>query len=234
MEEVLEKSVPGIFQSTHTLPVPISDVELEGDSNSDGGSENNELNGWTKKNEQTARKWQIDIEKSSFIYGEVFHKLETRIQYAEIARVVIIALTTLIAAINVILSFLDLKWVSVGASITILVGTAACTIIAGAALALYWKMRYEVLLRYVERLNQAWFLLETELSLSPDQRQNAQDFLKRADGMYLYLMQGSPPIPPDEMISANQAYLERLASDQIWSRRFHNKFKTELSEVIVE
>ena len=231
MEEVLEKSVPGIVNSTHTL---CSDSSRILATNQDPDSIEEELNGWTKRNQQTARKWQLDIEKSSFIYGEVFHKLNNRIRYSQIATVVIIALTTLIAAINVTLAFLDLKWLSVGASIIVLIGTAACTIISGVAIAMNWKIRFEILLKYVERLNQAWFLIETELSLSPDQRQNATDFLKRADGMYLYLMQESPQIPLNEIISANHIYQERLVEEQIWSRRFHNRFHSELSSIVVE
>lgn len=205
-----ERSIPAIFHSNHLF----SEIN-------DQVSDNK--NGWSKENVETVRKWQLDIEKSAFIYGEVFHNLNSKIQYLTVTTLIISALMTLIAAINVTLSFLDLKWLVVGLSIAILVGVATCTIITGVGIAFGWKDKFETLLKYVERLNQAWFAFETELNISPEQRQNATDFLKRADGMYMYLMQQSPEISLKEITEANHAYQIQLAEEQIWSRKFRGK-----------
>lgn len=216
-----ERSLPAMISNSHILQAMLPSSNINNES-----YENN----WTKENTETVRKWQLDTERTSLIYGEVLHNLNNKLQYSLVAILVIGAIMTLIAALNVTLSFLDLKWIAIGASIILLIGTAISTIWSGTIVILNWREKINIFTKYVEKLNGAWFMFEVELGMSADQRQNAIDFIKRADGTYMGLMQQAPYLTGGEFMYGNHKYQDNLLQEQIWSRQF----KAKLNQIVVQ
>jgi len=192
------------------------------------------LNDWTKENTETIRKWQSDIEKTSFVYGEILAGITVTMQRILIAVLVINAIMTLFSALSVALAFLDKKWVPIGFNIGIGLGAAAVTIMTGIVKIYGWEAMIRNFAKFTEKLDNTWFAIETELTIPPDQRFNAKDFIKRYDGEYMHLMRQCPPITGDDYSNANRKYKERLFSDHMWSLKFKQRIREELQEINVE
>ena len=68
--------------------------------------------------------------------------------------------------------------------------------------------------------------------MSSNQRTNATDFIKRADGQYLSLMQHCPMLNAREFSRANKRYQERLFDNYMWSRKFQKHVQDTLVDVV--
>ena len=97
-----------------------------------------------------------------------------------------------------------------------------------------WDDIIRKLTKFVEKLDSNWFVFETESNIAAAHRTNAEDFIKRADGQYMYLMQQCPPIIGEDYSEANRKYKERLFDDYMWSQKFKQRMRTELEEIRVE
>lgn len=196
-----------------------------------------EINDWTKENYRTVRSWQSDIEKSSLIHGEILNTVFNNLQKYSVVALVCSSIITLCSTLNITLGFLDIKWVPIAFDILILILGLTTTIMMGIVKIRGWENLLIILAKLVEKLDSTWFLIDTELSISPDQRTNARDFIKRCDGEYTYLMRQNPPINPDAYTKADQQYKERLYNNHIWTVNFRKRFQSnrdELNEVTIE
>ena len=220
---------PAIFENSHVLK------ELIGRSETPSGESNeaSHNNDWTEKNEKTVHKWQTDIEKTSFIYGEVLLDKTLKMNVALVIALISSILNTLLAALAVTLAFLDLKWIGIGFEISILLSSGIAAVAMGLMKLFNLELRVEELIRFVEKLDNAWYLFEIELNMSSDQRTNATDFIKRADGQYLSLMQHCPMLNAREYSKANKRYQERLFDNYMWSQKFRKHVEQNMKEEIV-
>lgn len=227
-------------QHSRVPPIPSSRLYLSSAlkqraSNPKEEDDENWNNGWTPQVEATIRKWQKDIEKSSFIYSELLANNNNRMQQALVATLLLSALITLLSALSVALGALTTT-VAVNATTTSTSEHITWTLftfsivqtLAGIGIVVWngllkvygWDVAVQNLTRFVERLDSQWFVFETELSIPAAQRLNGDDFIKRADGDYMHLMQQCPPIMGDDYVAANQKYQERLFNNFVWQQKF--------------
>ena len=192
------------------------------------------VNDWTKSNLDTVRKWQKDIEKSSFIYGELLDKAETNVERVLVVSLLLSTTITLISTLSVTLGLLEHPWVVFAFNIYAAVAGAVIMLGTGFLKIKGWDHTVKHLTKFVEKLDSNWFVFETELSIPPDQRQNAKDFIKRADGLYMYLMQQCPPISGVNYTEANQKYQKRLFGNYVWQQKFKKQVQAELREIKVD
>lgn len=216
-----------------------------------------EINGWSAATEGTTRKWQTDIEKSSFIYGELLANNDLRMQQALVSTLLLSVLITLLSSISVVIGALvpsaqnicagntttpivgglnvdHLTWALFAFSIIQTLAAAGIMIWNGLMKIYGWDLNVKNLTKFVQRLDSEWFVFETELNMPPTQRQNGTDFIKRADGDYMHLMQQCPPINGDDYVSANQKYQERLFGNFVWQQKFKKRVEDELSAIRVD
>jgi len=193
-----------------------------GDSTNDG--KKIEKNGWTEQNEKTIKRWQLDIEKVCFIYNEILSFYIRRLKIALLVALIVGAFVTILAGINSVLIFLELRWLTIMISVFIFVGNAVVIISTGLIKIQHWETRIISLTKYVEKLTTSWFQFEIELSMGADQRQNASDFIKRADGEYLYLMRETPNVTMRDYKNANNIYKERLLEEYVSFLNLKNRF----------
>ena len=184
------------------------------------------INGWDKKTEGTIKKWQRDISKSSFIYGEELEHNNKRIQTALVTTVITGSLMTITAAILITLNTynesLVPKFILEG---LMLIGGGIVTTVNGFIKIFGWDSKVKELVKFIERLDSQWFVFETQMSIPPEQRQLAREFIKRIEGDYMHLMQECPYISVADYIAANQSYQTQLSENFVWQQKFNNRLE---------
>jgi len=145
----------------------------------------------------------------------------------------------LISAIAVALTALgssigpELRWVILAFNIITFLCAGVVTTLNGFVKIFGWDEKLKELTKFVQRLDSEWFVFETELNIPPAQRQDGTDFIKRADGNYMHLMQQCPPITAENYIAANKKYQERLFENFAWQQKFKQRIE-ELKEIKTE
>lgn len=213
--------------------------------------ENLIINGWDEQTSNTVLKWQEDLLENSFTYGEKLEGNEVKLKRAlNIALIVgaIMALLTTVAGLLII--FLDvekpicndplspapsneatiLKWIIFLINLFLALGAFCITITQGLARNDNLEPTIKLLTKYIGKVDGLWAVFETELSIGTDQRQNGRDFIKRQDGNYSHLMQDAPHMSTQEIITAKEAYIQKMKDHCIWQQKMDN----ELKEIRVE
>ncbi len=211
-----------------------NNTENEGDNktNNDKLEQVDEvINNWTKRNYDTVRKWQSDIEKSSLIHEELLNTVSNNLQRVLIACLIAGSLITLFSALSVTLGFLDNRVVPIVFNILILLAGVAITIMTGIVKIKNWENLLIILSKLVEKLDSTWFLIDSELSMEPEERMNGKDFIRRCDEEYTFLMRQCPPINLDAYANADRKYKERLYNNHLWFFNFRQKAKVELEKI---
>lgn len=203
----------------------MEEILIGNNNNINERDENDGNNNWTKRNYDTVRGWQSDIEKSSLIHGEILNMVFNNLQTFSVVCLVMGTLITLFSALSITLQFLDMKIVPIIFNILVLISGAVITILMGIIKIKNWENLLIILAKLVEKLDSTWFLIDTELSIEPSQRVNAIDFIKRCDGEYTFLMRQYPPINPDTYTIADKKYKERLYNNHTWMLNFRHKAK---------
>jgi len=193
---------------------------------------NDGTNDWTKQNYETVKGWQDDIEKSSLVHNEILNSFFNSLQNVLIACLALGVVITIFSALSVTLGFLDVKWVPIAFNIAVLLCGASITLMTGFVKIRNWENLILMLARLVEKLDNTWFVLRTELSIEPSQRLNAKDFIKRYDGEYAFLMRQNLPIMANVYSAATIKSKERLYKDHLNDLKIQNKFKEDLNEMI--
>ena len=235
----IERRIPvGAARSLKRLGPVNSMLQPQLDANGESvallsGPTTTSINDWSVETESTARKWQKDIAKSSFIYGELLANNDLRMQQVLVTTLLLSVLMTLLSTLSVALGALDFSSLGVSATtlkwavftFNIVTACAAAIVMVGNGLMKIfgWDLNVKNLTRFVQRLDSEWFVFETELNIPQAQRQNGTDFIKRADGDYMHLMQQCPPIDGDDYVSANQKYQERLFDNFVWQQKFNQR-----------
>jgi len=171
-------------------------------------------NGWTKDNFETIKSWQNDIRKSVFIYQTYLDITSRNLKISLTAILIISSLMALSTILNVLLGFLDIRWVAVGFGMFNFMSAATIAIITGIVKLNGWETQILVLSKYLQNLEATWFTIEIELRISPPERQEAEDFIKRIDGEYLFLMRSAPPMDLKNYEIFNMKY-QTFVNDKI-------------------
>ena len=127
------------------------------------------VNGWDVETEATVRKWQKDIEKSSFIYGELLLNNDTYMQRVLVITLLLSVVGTLLSSINVALGALaiensvmgfNVKWVVFAFNIVMAIASAIVLGGNGFMKIRNWDNNVKNLTKFVQRLDSEWFVFE--------------------------------------------------------------------------
>ena len=200
-------------------------------TSSSSSSENKPvINDWDKKNTNTVIKWRDDIAKNSFIYGQLLDGKEFYLFTFSVLTLVLATFMTILSGISVAVTALDIdsKWIVFSFTVIILIASGIVTTLNGIIKIFGWQNEIKDLTKIIEKLDNQWFVFETELSISADQRQNAKDFIAKAD--YMHLMQICPHISVDDYVKANKSYQQRLSENLVWQHRFQKQLEEQLKD----
>ena len=188
-----------------------------------------EVNNWSQSNLDTINKWQNDIQKSSFIYGQVLEGKEFYIQLILILTLFFGGMITILAGVSVAVSLLDTDptWITFSFSLIITIFGSTITGLNGVIKIFHWDEDIKSLTKIIEKLDDLWFVFETEMNIDVVDRENGKVFIKRMDGEYMSLMQLCPHLSLSDYVKANQSYQERLSKNLIWQKMFNQKITIE-------
>ena len=216
--------------------------------------ENVDNNGWIEQNEKTVSGWMEDLEENSFIYGEKLEENEDKLKRSLNIVMIIAATMALITTVTgVLIIFLDtpttttsettppttsnealiLKWSVFTLNLIVAIGSYIITITQGLLKNNNVENTIKTLSKYIQKTDSLYAVFRTELSMTPNERQNASDFIKRQDGNYMNLLQEAPNMSTQDIISAKEAYMEKLKKYYIFEKRMEKEMK-ELKELIIE
>lgn len=227
---LIKAANPVIYEKSHVLQEMMEDSPPVEENKEDKPVMKN----WTDENEKTVRGWQIDIEKTSFIYNEVLLIWTFRMHFILITVLILTSLCAIFSALSVTLTFLNIKGASITFEIMILICTGGSAVLTGILKLFHIDETILTLARFIEKLDNSWFVFEIELGIPPDQRTDAREFIRRADGQYLSLMQHCPLINPKEYSRANKRYHERLYDNYLWASKFRKKIRDDKEKKIDE
>lgn len=181
------------------------------------------INGWDENSTNTIKAWQNDLMESSFIYGEQLNSVERQLNIAVLVPLLCGSVVTLISGVNVALSSLGEKagishWVLFSFNIFTLFSGVISSVCSSLVKVLHLDSKTKELSQYIAKLDSQFAVFETELTIPPDQRQNAIDFIKREDGNYLHLIQQAPHLSTDDNIKYRQAYIQKIRKHQEFER----------------
>ena len=222
MEEALASAVKA------TIPVMEDNAQIlcGEDAKENDGLMNEMANGWTRGNELTVRRWQRDIEKASFVYGEILDALQSYASRIQVCSLIGSALIVIMGALSVTLGAIpqtdSVRWAIFSFNIVSGVVGGIMVVLNTIPRIKSWDTQIKQLTHFTEKLTTNWLALEAEMTVTSRERVNASDFIKRNEGVYLFLMQQCPAIDADDYVSASHRYQERLAANVIWTQRFRS------------
>jgi len=206
-------------------------------------------NGWIEQNEKTVSGWMDDLEENSFVYGEKLEKNEDNLKKSLNIVMIIAATMALITTVTgVLIIFLDtapsdttttsnesniLKWVVFTLNLLVAVGSYVITITQGLVKNNNVENTIKTLSKYIQKTDSLYAVFRTELSMTPNERQNASDFIKRQDGNYMNILQGAPNMSTQDIIASKEAYMEKLKNHYLFEKRMEKEMK-ELKEIKIE
>jgi len=203
------------------------------------------LNNWTDANINTLRTWKGSMRQALYIYNHVLEKLKRKLNHYNIVILVLGILTTLISAISTYalvnttttinslsantttLTNLDSTNVNVGLVISIvnLIIGAIITILKGLIKLFSLDDLVSSYTLYLERLDQLYSTIANQLTLPPKLRQDAFDFIKSENDIYLKLIKESPEIASSEYnlsLTAYRKYLQDESANLKFASTYNN------------
>jgi hypothetical protein len=197
--------------------------------------------GWTIRKEQIVRRWQTDVEKASFVFGERLDNIANQLQRIQIISLAGSSLVGVLAVLGLTLGAIAqseaTRWTIFAFNCTAaaITGFIAFSNTKIHVLALDYQIRE--LSKFVGELNRVWVSFDKELMVPFCERMNADEFLTRNASIYGSVMERCPDLKADEYIVASQTYQQRLADNLLWTKRFRlttDEKLSELSEIVVD
>lgn len=191
------------------------------------------IGNWTDTNVNTLRTWKGSMRQALYIYNHVLEKLKRKLNHYNIIILVLGILTTLISAISTYalvnttttinnisanttaLTNTDSTNVNVGLVISVinLVMGAVITILKGLIKLFGLDDLVSSYTLYLERLDQLYSTIANQLTLPPKLRNDALDFIKAENEIYLKLIKESPEVASSDYNLALEEYRKYLQDE---------------------
>lgn len=192
---------------------------------------------WTDMKEHIVRRWQTDIEKASFIFGERLDTISRDVQRIQVCSLAGSSIIGILSVLSLTLAAIEqtdaTRWTQFAFSCVSAILAGIIAFYNTRTYILGWNYQIKELSQFVGELNRTWVYFDKELMLPFSDRMNADYFISRNVPVYGSLMERCPDIKADEYMSASRTYLERLANNLIWTKRFRLTTNEALSEIVV-
>ena len=186
-------------------------------SQSVSSSKNNIYNNWTESNVQTLRDWKTSTYKASFIFETILEKYRVKINKFLLWSLICSTISTILSAISSTVLAVNntLVWVSLGFNIGIFILNGIVTILNGGLEIYKWNEKVEHISKHIEKLDNFYSEISSELVLPDNLRLDAINFIKKYDTMYVNIMRQRPDISTSEYIDSNKKYSEFIKGNTI-------------------
>lgn len=221
----------------------VDDLADDLDDLIENGEPNRGNKGWTEEKKNTVRRWQKDIERASFVFGERLDNISNDLQRVQVYCLAGSGVIGLLSVLSLTMGAITpqtpaqvdaLRWTPFAFSCVSAVIAAIVLFYSNRTQVLGWNHQIRELSQFVGELNRTWVAFEKELMVPYRQKMNANEFLSRNSSIYSSLMERCPDIKAEEYVEASQAYMQRLADNLIWTKRFRLSTNEALSEIVVQ
>jgi hypothetical protein len=178
---------------------------------------------WDTENVQTIRKWQREIEKSSFIYGMILENTDRTLMRILAMTLVISTVCALLSTISASLDGDKYKSIIFSFNIILAVLSSIILILNGLIRIYGWDDDVKNISKFVEKLYDRWIVFETELTVPANQRHDGIEFIKKHDGLHITLMQQAPYVPHSkykEGCIKFKKFVKDECNNHVWEQKF--------------
>lgn len=184
-------------------------------------------NNWTRENTETIAKWKRSVAKTSYSYDFILEIYKKKLNKNLLWALIFSTITSIVSAISAALLTIDdtnYKWVAFALNIIIFIVSGTVSILNGKIKIHKWDDFVAKLCTFVEKLDNFYVTISSELVLSPKLRHDAEAFIRQHDKDYSSIMQQAPDAYPSELKLARDDY-ENFMSDNSINTKFANKFR---------
>lgn len=179
--------------------------------NIDSETGNRVYNNWTNKNITTVKNWKTAIAKSSFVCEVIKEKYNTILHQILVSILVLNGVNTILSAIMASLVGSNpenktMIWVSFGFLILLSIMEGTTFILTGCIKIYNWNEFVNELSIYIQKMDNFYATVSSELMLPDKLRRNANDFITKQDDQFLYIMSHIPDINPSDAEYVNQKF----------------------------
>ena len=186
-----------------------NDPDKSDDKPNPNNINNDSINNWNPKNEETIKSWKLSVSRISFIYSLVTNKYNKRLSSFLLSAFIINSIISTLTAIKILLNVIDDDWVQslrLAFDIILLILSTLVTILSGTVKMLDWQTFVNTCTKYIERLEALFAPVAAILLISPNLREDADSFITRTDRTYLDLMRKHPQISRSDYNAASVKY----------------------------
>jgi hypothetical protein len=200
-------------------PPPKKDDDVSANTStkdSDKDSSKDTTNNWTHTNSKTVREWKENLNKSSFVHSYVLSKYTKKLNTLLLTVLILSTFATLISSISsVALTVNDPKYnlVALIINVLILVVNATVTGLNGTVKLYGFDNIISKFTTFIENANNLYTTVSDELLLPKNLREDAVEFIKKENDIYLALMRQSPTLSYDDQKEALQKFNEFLQDE---------------------
>jgi hypothetical protein len=179
--------------------------------------------GWTNENTTIIKLWQQKLEETSFVYEDTAGRYDRKVRAVLVLSLLIGSIMTVLSALTLTLGPLGNQWVVLGINVSLLAGSAFISIFNGLVKVFSWDDKAKIYSDYAQLLFAFWTVLDSEMTLPPEQRMRASEFIKRKVSENANLMQQGPLISmPDYNISKHN-YKNSIYNEEAWNIKYNKK-----------
>ncbi|QKF94290.1 hypothetical protein QKU48_gp0832 [Fadolivirus algeromassiliense] len=196
---------------------------------------NDTSNNWTDTNANTLRNWKQSLSKASFIYQYVLESAKNKLNKILLIALILSTLSSVISGISSLALTVDspnYKLAALIINISLFVISVLITFLNGAVKIYKWDEIVASYTAYIEKMDQLYSVIASELVLPPSLRDNALEFIKNQSEIYLNLIRQSPDIDSSLYRYANKEYVKFLQDDSI-NFKCSQKYKNDDSMIEV-
>lgn len=178
----------------------------------------NITNNWSESNATTLRNWKQSLSKASFIYQYVLEGSKTTLNRVMMTALLLSTISTVISGISTMALTVDkptYKLIALIINIVLFVISALLSFLNGAVKIYKWDEIVASYTSYIEKMDQIYSVIASQLVLPPNLREDALTFIKNQSETYLNLIRQSPDIDSSLYRTANKAYAKFLQDDGV-------------------
>jgi hypothetical protein len=182
--------------------------------------------GWTEENTSIVTGWKAKIEEMSFIYSDAALRYGRKLQVVLVLSLLVGVIMTVLSALTLTLGPLGNQWVVLGINISLLGGSALISVMTGLVKVFSWDDKGKSYGDYSQQLFAFWTVLDSEMTLPPEHRMRASEFIKRKVNENAGLLQQGPTISAADYSISTHNYKNSIFNEAQWNAKYNKKMKS--------
>lgn len=189
--------------------------------NDDDNEDEEEINGWTKRNMNIIQKWKRQASRLIFIYDSILEKYKIYYAIITILTLIFSSISTLLLAVLTALQTMDatqyiypMFWITIIA----LIISMFMTILQGIKSITKWDNFIITLIKFIEKMDVFYVNVTSQLNVPVEYRIDGNAFVRMANNEYQYVIIQTPDTFTFDLIKGNKKYEKFLKNREIYKK----------------